>query len=155
MNSMKSRFDAKWSQNDSGCWIWTAGRQSSGYGQFSLKHGHVTGAHRASWLLHRGPVPDGLFVLHRCDNKLCVNPEHLFVGTQAENLADMCRKGRHATDYNNGERNSAAKLTAEKVVEIRALYATGGCYQYEIGERFGLSQPQVSAIVRRASWDHV
>lgn len=77
-----------------GCQIWTAGADGNGYGQFRFE-GKLIGSHRASWIASRGPIPNGLHVLHRCDTPPCINPDHLFLGTPADNVADMIRKGRH------------------------------------------------------------
>lgn len=94
--TIEDRFWAKVDRGD-GCWRWTAGCDSSGYG--SLKTGQTkVSAHRLSWQLHHGPVPPGQNVLHRCDNPRCVRPSHLFLGTQADNIADMLAKGRGCFD---------------------------------------------------------
>jgi len=86
------------------CWEW-AGSQGNGYGQIGAGGGEAgsIGAHRASWLIHHGPIPDGVFVLHRCDNKTCVNPDHLFLGTPGDNMRDKVAKGRHNSP--RGERH--------------------------------------------------
>ena len=76
-------------QRDDGCWMWTAGRDGDGYGSYRNKR-----AHRVAWQLTRGPIPDGLVVCHSCDNPACVRPDHLFLGTQQDNIQDMLRKGR-------------------------------------------------------------
>lgn len=88
------RFHAKYQvATDSGCWLWT-GAKTHGYGEVSYKHSKRLRAHRISWTIHHGKIPDGLCVLHKCDTPLCVNPEHLFLGTQADNLKDCYEKGR-------------------------------------------------------------
>jgi len=90
------RFEAKYiPEPNSGCWLWTASCWENGYGQISLPNTFkIVGAHVASWMLHQGPIPEGLFVCHSCDMPPCVNPEHLFLGTQKENMQDAARKGR-------------------------------------------------------------
>jgi len=90
------RFRKKYTASETGCWLWTASKNASGYGQFmpSVPNPSPMLAHRASWELHNGPVPDGACVLHRCDVRHCVNPAHLFLGTKRDNTQDMLFKGR-------------------------------------------------------------
>jgi hypothetical protein len=103
------RFMAKVAKQDDGCWYWTARLNNKGYGEFAL-NGVTRGlAHRAAYILFKGQIPDDLNVLHRCDMPACVNPDHLFLGSQADNVLDMVRKGR-----------TRSKLTPEQVEEIRA-----------------------------------
>jgi len=95
-----------WSKVDKtgDCWLWTAAQNRHGYGDFYVSRTFHTMAHRFSWALHYGPIPEGLFVCHRCDTPLCVRPDHLFVGTTQDNMADMMRKGRHRHGTTNNER---------------------------------------------------
>lgn len=148
-----ARFWAKIDRNqtDDECWIWTSATWGGGYGQFWLG-GQSRSAHRISWVLHnQSEVPDKLNVLHECDNPLCVNPAHLFLGTLDENNKDRARKGRSRDQ--RGQLHNMVKLTVEQVVEIRAL--RDKMSQRRIGERFGISQTTVSNIQRRERWNHV
>lgn len=90
----KARFDAKWCRNESGCWLWNARIHPNGYGAFGFGD-VVYKAHRAAWMIYRGAIPTGMCVLHRCDVPRCVNPDHLFLGTQIDNVRDMVQKKRH------------------------------------------------------------
>jgi len=106
-------------------------------------------AHRLSYEIQVGPIPPGLHVLHTCDNPGCVNPGHLWVGTQADNNRDRAAKGRGGGEKRRGIRNGRAKLTGEQVAKIRRLYASGDISQEGLALAFGVSQPQISRIVRR------
>ena len=148
MTHLPERFWPK-VQRGPDCWLWTASRHSAGYGQISINNRPVT-AHRVAWELTVGPVPAGMDVCHTCDNRLCVNPAHLFLGTRAENMADMARKYRGTT----GERNRHAKLTDQQVIAIRAARAQGES-RHEVAARFGVSPYTVKDIERRKTWTHV
>lgn len=147
------RFHKKHRLNpDSGCWEWTASLIGRGYGQFKCAEDPKQQyAHRFSYLIHKGPVPVGKCVLHRCDNPRCVNPEHLFLGTHEDNSQDMKSKGRHLY----GEKNDQAILTESDVRSIRMLCIARDLSQSRIGEMFGISQIEVSRIHRRERWSHV
>jgi len=132
------------------CWLWTASLCGTGYGQFWVG-GRMLKAHRVAYEMVNGPIPagggpHGTCVLHRCDNPLCCNPRHLTAGTQAENIADMKAKGRHA----HGE-TSYAKLTVEQVLEIRRDTRVSRV----IAADYGVGQQLVSMIKRRQRWSHV
>ena len=124
-------FSDKWiPEPTSGCWLWLGGHQTNGYGLC-----RKTTAHRVSWLIHRGPIPNGLYVLHRCDVRSCVNPDHLFVGTQAENLADMLRKGRCRT-----------RIGDAAILEARRDHAAGVGVR-ELARRHGVTATTMSRIL--------
>ena len=137
------------------CWKWLASTQKFGYGTFNLR-GKIQLAHRISWMLHNGPIPKGkgyhgTCVLHHCDNPPCVNPKHLFLGTNNDNMADKVKKGRIAN--NIGEQNCNAKLTWEQVCEIRVRYAKGGITQTKLGDEFGVTNQNISDIIRGKLWN--
>lgn len=138
-----------------GCWLWTGRTAPYGYG--SLRRGmKLIRAHRLSWEIHNGPVPADLCVLHRCDTPSCVNPAHLFLGTQADNMADMEAKGRtrNGAPY-YGEAHSQAKLTEAAVRDIRAKYATGRYSQRELAAEYEVTHTVIGDIVLRRSWKHI
>ena len=117
---------------DEGCWIWTGAKNSDGYGSVGVGDGKTDLAHRAMWREIEGEIPVGMYVLHTCDNPSCVRPTHLFLGTQADNVADCAKKGRrNQTRYK--------KLDVEQRAEIKSLYATGEYSLAELGRRFGVT----------------
>lgn len=152
------RFWAKVRKSDGeGCWEWTAGKQASGHGFFFPKHGKIVRAYRYAWELTFGAIPAGLCVLHHCDNPACVRPDHLFLGTQADNMRDMDAKGRrakHNPANQSGEKNHQAKLTADIVQRIKALSASG-VRQAEIMRVTGVDRRRVWSIVHGETWKHI
>jgi len=136
------------------CWVWTACRMVKGYGQ--VWYGNkFTGAHRVSWEIeNKTSIPEGLYVLHTCDNPKCVNPQHLFLGTAKDNVADCQAKGRANTA--RGEKNGKAKLTEEQVKEIRKLYAPGnGFSMQKLSEIYHVNSSVICYIVHRKIWKGV
>lgn len=132
------------------CWEWTAHRYPTGYGDISdaLTGRHHVYAHRASWEIAHGPIPDGMSVLHRCDNRGCVNPGHLFIGSQTDNVRDAISKGRHVPPpHLRGERNNKARLTDVQVSEIRERHAEGENFE-RLAEAFGVWPTSIERIVR-------
>lgn len=134
---------------ETGCWIWIGDKSDNGYGRIHIDRFRRIGAHRASWELCRGPIPDGLFVLHNCpggDNRACVNPDHLFLGTQADNVRDMKDKGRALI----GVKNPQTKVTPEQVWAMRSLYPLFS--GQTIAVMMGLSYSHVYRILRQERW---
>jgi hypothetical protein len=154
--SIEERF---WAKVDVGeaddCWPWLASTRAHGYGQFNI-NGRMPSAHRVAWELTRGEIPPGLNVCHACDNPACVNPDHLFLGTQRENIRDCIAKGRarrgSGIKFRSGERNFAAKLTQAQVDEIRSVYATGTITQSDLARMYGTTPGNVHLIVHRINW---
>lgn len=149
------RFEEKFIPEPmSGCWLWEAGllHPELGYGGFYLS-GRMGPAHRASWTLYRGEIPDDLFVLHRCDNPYCVNPDHLFLGTQADNMKDCAAKGR-LRFQRPGIKRHRQKLTKEIGDKIRAEYVpnTRGKGPVVLGRKYGISPQSVQAIISGRSY---
>ena len=149
-NTTEKRF---WSRvnKETECWNWTGYFVGNQYGRIKL-NGKVHRAHRMSWIIHNGDIPDGMCILHKCDNPSCVNPDHLFLGTRADNMADMDAKGRRANF--KGANNGNSKLTEAKVREIR-MWSELGYLQKRIATAYGVSKVNVSAIKHRRSWKHV
>jgi HNH endonuclease len=136
-------------KTEDGCWNWTAGKGTRGYGHVRIR-GKTRAAHRLSYELATGPIPCGMFVCHRCDNPSCVNPEHLFLGTDADNMADKTAKGRQT----KGASVNTAKLDAQVVQSIRESRAAGASYS-QLAAKHGVSKQQIANIVLGRSWRHV
>lgn len=137
------------------CWEWTAYRRKEGYGKVGVTFGKANSktlnAHRIAYLLYHGELPLRLSVLHTCDNPPCCNPTHLFLGTQAENLEDMHRKGRYRFKAHSGEENGNAKLSWEKVREVRQKHARGEKLR-TLASEFGVSESTIKRIVYLRGW---
>lgn len=144
----KTRFFSKADQSGD-CWLWI-GANNRGYGTFQL-NGKYYRAHRLSWEMVNGIIPDGMCVLHKCDTPACVNPAHLYLGSHADNSADMVQKGRS----NRGELNGIAKLTKDSVMKIRDLYVVGGTSHQKLAEQFGVSRRNVGDVINRRLWSHI
>lgn len=129
-----------------GCWEWIAALYPTGYGMFSYKQRPMS-AHRASYLMFVGNVPDGLYVLHRCDNRKCIRPSHLFLGTPKDNMDDMTAKGRRYS----GSKHHAAKINMEIATVIRKR-VRGGEKQITVATDLGLAPQLVSQVVRLETW---
>lgn len=176
------KFWKRVSKLQSGCWEWVGGKNQDGYGKFwvvSRSHG----AHRVSWVIHNGQIPKGIQVLHKCDNPPCVNPSHLFSGSNLDNVSDRVAKGRsNATRGENhhfrlhpekiirgdehfsrrhpeliphGIEHHKATLNPEKILKIRKIYSEGSHSYKSIGAMFGVHKETVGDIIRRRYWKHV
>lgn len=155
--SLVNRFEEK-VKVGRGCWEWMAFRnptrpcEISGYGRFQIgKRGYL--AHRVSWRIYRGEIPEGMCVMHKCDNPCCVNPKHLSIGTLSDNAVDKVEKGR--ANPACGEQQHNSKLKRHEVIEIRMFYEVGGFSQAELGDIYGVRRRTINGIVRRQSWKHL
>lgn len=148
--TLRERFESNYEADPvSGCWLWTASTGSHGYGQIG-NAAKMLLAHRVAWEFRVGPIPAGAFLCHRCDVRRCVNPAHLFVGSQTDNMRDAKAKGRTC----RGQSRPLAKLNEEDVRLIRRL-RVDGLGMLTIARRFGVAKATVQDVIAGRSWSHV
>lgn len=148
---IRDRFFTKVNKTGT-CWLWIGHTNHFGYGMIKHNYRHLR-AHRVSWELHFGKIPDGLLVCHHCDNPPCVNPEHLFLGTDKDNMGDARKKNRVFMAH--GTKSGCAKLTEKQVIEIRHLYDSKQLNQTQLANRFGVNHRTINYIVLRYTWKHI
>jgi len=138
--------------NENGCMEWTGARDRKGYGMLMVNHKHVL-SHRLSYQLFKGEIPKGMCICHTCDNTKCVAPDHLWCGTQKENILDRLNKGRSARQ--SGEKNAASTLTDSQAIEIKKLLNTTNMTQVDIAKKFNVEKKVVWRIKNNISWKHL
>ena len=147
VDTLPRRLWGKVVQTTNGCLEYAGAHNAFGYGVIRARRDDGThtmvAAHRAAWTVTHGAIPDGMLVLHRCDNPPCCNPDHLFLGTDADNMADKCSKGRQSREFELPH----TKLSDAQVADLRHEYATSGLSQYALARQYGISQSHVSFIV--------
>lgn len=131
------------------CWIWIGAKNNKGYGQIMVNK-RLIAAHRYSYFLQKGSIPKDNHILHKCDNPSCVNPQHLWVGTNNDNVQDRVNKGREAD--RKGEKNPNAKITYEIATKIRKMYKTRNYKVYILGQMFGVNRNVIGRIIGGKQW---
>lgn len=137
------------------CWEWQAYRDPNGYGRIGFAGRSNTTASRVSWALQVGPIPEGLFVLHHCDNPPCVNVRHLYVGTPKQNMRDFMERGQGDYGDRRGSKNANARLSERDVIEMRRERSERGTSYSNIGAQFGITTQYAWLIVNGKRWAHV
>ena len=148
-------IDRFWTKVDKSgdCWEWLGANNGTGYGHYWYKD-KVWNTHRFSWIIKNGEIPAGLYICHHCDNRLCVNPEHLFLGTAKDNMQDASRKGRLINcGGTKGENHGMSKLTKVEVLKIREYYPESTLK--ELAEKYDVIPMTIWRVVKRISWNHV
>ena len=144
--TLKERFEQFFDKTPNSCWIWKGAKHPRGYGEFTINR-KLKYASRVAYELYKGPIPEGYYVCHKCDNPSCVNPDHLFAGMQNDNLQDMVKKGRS----NYGEKHPHVKLTEKDVLNIRKDIRT----QERIAKDYNVSRSTIEDIKAKRTWKHI
>lgn len=149
--SIEERFFEKVIINKGECWGWKGGLAHFGYGLMKVR-GKNDRAHRISWRIHKGEIPKGKLVLHKCDNPICSNPEHLYLGTQSDNVKDIYNRNRRSQ---RGEKNNQSKLKENQVREIRKKYTGKRGELKSLGEEYRVNYNTIRLIIRNERWKHI
>ncbi len=134
------------------CWLWTGSITRAGYGRIWFQHTRTT-THRVAWELTHGPIPEGMHICHSCDTPPCVNPDHLWLGTNLDNMHDKSIKGR--VKRLRGTANGRARLQEAEVRSIRRMYSSGHYTQSRLGRIYDVSESQITHILSGKNWKHV
>ena len=148
--SLQERFDKHIEMIPDGCWVWMGASYLNGYGVIRINSKSMS-AHRIAWKLRNGEIPDGLCVLHRCDNNFCVNHNHLFLGTPKENTEDMIKKGRHKYIPPLGEKQGLSKLKEKDIIPIRKDKRKNSL----IAKDYGVSAHAIYSVKENKTWKHI
>jgi len=155
LTSLAERFWPK-VRKGAGCWEWQGARDENGYGRIAIdgRKRQKVRTHRVAWELEHGPIPEGIGVLHHCDNPPCCRGDHLYLGTHADNARDRDARGRRCPP--RGVTNGRAQLAEADVIAIRRLWGLpGGPSQHELARQYGVSRSAICHILRRTTWTHV
>ena len=155
--AIADRFKMRVEKQSNGCWLWTGNMSKGGYGVIVID-GKPVRAHRLSYTLHRGEIPEGLFICHHCDNPSCVNPDHLYAGTHQQNMDDRTRRGRNHIPRGvapRGAGNGMAKLNGEKVLEIKTALSSKSSSQSELARKYGVDPSLISKISSGVVWGYL
>lgn len=164
LSTEESRFWRKVKRGD-GCWIWTGAKRGKKYGAIRFR-GKSWSANRVAWILTNGEIPNGLFVCHHCDTPLCCRPDHLFLGTNQDNMDDMNAKGRgargethgfilHPEKIPRGEKRGTSKLTDNSVREIRNKFSAGGISKMDLAREYKVDHTTIRSVISRKNWKHI
>ena len=158
--TVKDRFCEKFYESETGCWVWTGAQNTVGYGHFRI-NGKTEKAHRVAYQLFVSDIAEldnvdyrGTCVMHKCDNPLCVNPDHLVLGTHADNMTDKKNKCRVVTNPTRGETNYNALLSANDVIDLRMLRSYGVSLSL-LAKEYGVSKGCISSLARNKTWKHI
>lgn len=157
MRDMRTVFYSKITKDASGCWLWNGVLDKKGYGRIFVNRKRYF-AHRLSWIVHNGEIPQGMYILHKCDNPTCVNPDHLFIGTQKDNVDDCIEKGRRKHVAESlcriyGSKNGGARLTENDVIEIKKRLSVGE-QQKRLAIEYGVGRATIWDIAHGKTWSN-
>jgi len=143
-----------YTKDKAGCWIWNGATTNFGHGRIKINNKTLS-VHRISYEIHRGKIPNGLFVCHHCDNPTCINPKHLFLGTRSDNMKDAYNKGRIKIPCHHGEYAYQHILTEKDVKKILKIKKEKKISEQELGKKFGVARNTINNIINNRNWKHI